>query len=206
MSLRYRRRVNLGNGHGLNVSGSGVSYSKRTSWGSVGTRGFSLRTGIPGLYFYQPWSRKRKKNETGIVFLLLLLYFALIAAVQIVFWVFRFLIWLFEQSTSRINKKQLQLQAQKEYALWGKLADYGFFKFNEITLPAGIGEKSVKIETLFYADGAFVQEGEDLCSVVFDDKHQGTIPSLKTGTLKWYVGAGDTLNKNDFVFHIHQKK
>ncbi|MBL6446095.1 DUF4236 domain-containing protein [Fulvivirga sp. 29W222] len=47
MSFRYQRRVNLGKGSHLNFSKTGVSYSKRTKFGTVGSRGFSIRTGIP---------------------------------------------------------------------------------------------------------------------------------------------------------------
>lgn len=51
MALRYQKRINLGKGVGLNVSKSGISTSIRTKAGSIGTRGFSLKIGIPGLSY-----------------------------------------------------------------------------------------------------------------------------------------------------------
>lgn len=51
MSFRYQKRINLGKGLGLNVSSSGVSSTYRTKFGSIGSRGFSLKTGIPGLSY-----------------------------------------------------------------------------------------------------------------------------------------------------------
>lgn len=51
MSFRYQKRVNLGKGIGLNVSQSGISTSYRSKFGSIGSRGFSLKTGIPGLTY-----------------------------------------------------------------------------------------------------------------------------------------------------------
>ena len=51
MGLRFYKRVNYGDGLGLNVSKSGISPSIRTSLGSFGSRGFSIRTGISGLSY-----------------------------------------------------------------------------------------------------------------------------------------------------------
>lgn len=59
--LRFYRRINLGGGTGLNVSGSGLSLSTRYRWGSLGTRGFSIRSGIPGLTFQHRF-RKGKSD------------------------------------------------------------------------------------------------------------------------------------------------
>ena len=51
MGPKYQKRLNLGNGLGLNFSKSGVSLSFRTKWRAFGTKGYSIRTGIQGLYF-----------------------------------------------------------------------------------------------------------------------------------------------------------
>jgi hypothetical protein len=51
MGIRYYRRVNYGDGLGLNISKSGVSPSIRTNLGSFGSKAFSIRTGIPGLSY-----------------------------------------------------------------------------------------------------------------------------------------------------------
>ena len=69
MGFRFYRRVNLGNGLGLNLSKSGVSPGIRTSSGSIGTRSFSLPTGIKGLYYRGSTGGK----NAGLVMLLILL-------------------------------------------------------------------------------------------------------------------------------------
>jgi hypothetical protein len=51
MGLIIRKRINLGKGFGLNISKSGVSSSQRIRFGSFGSRGYSIRTGIPGVYY-----------------------------------------------------------------------------------------------------------------------------------------------------------
>jgi hypothetical protein len=58
MGLVFRRRLNCGSGLFLNLSGGGASFSKRLPFGSIGSRGFSIRSGIPGVYFLKRYSRK----------------------------------------------------------------------------------------------------------------------------------------------------
>ncbi len=62
MGIRYQKRIKLGKGVGLNVSKSGVSPSLRTKYGSIGPKGFSIRTGIPGLSY----RGGKNNNETGL--------------------------------------------------------------------------------------------------------------------------------------------
>jgi len=57
MAIRYQRRVNLGKGIGLNLSGRSISMSTRTKWGSFGTGGFSILSGIPGLSYRQRYKK-----------------------------------------------------------------------------------------------------------------------------------------------------
>lgn len=79
MSFRYQRRVNLDKGSHLNFSKSGVSYSKRTKFGSVGSRSFSIKTGIPGLTFRKSW----RNSSGGLVFFLV--FGALLLSVIVVY-------------------------------------------------------------------------------------------------------------------------
>jgi hypothetical protein len=67
MPFRYQRRVKLGKGLGVNLSNGGASASKRTKFGSIGTKGFSFRTGIPGLSYRGSWS----KSNVGLIILIL---------------------------------------------------------------------------------------------------------------------------------------
>lgn len=58
MGFRLQRRISLGGGWGLNASRSGGSLSHRSQHGSIGSKGFSLRTGIPGLTYSRNWGKK----------------------------------------------------------------------------------------------------------------------------------------------------
>lgn len=51
MGFRVQKRINLGKGLGLNISKSGLSTSFRTKSGSIGSKGYSIKTGIPGVSY-----------------------------------------------------------------------------------------------------------------------------------------------------------
>jgi hypothetical protein len=61
MGFRFYKRINFGKGFGLNISNSGISPSVRTKIGSFSTKGFSIRTGIPGV------SYRKTTNSRGCV-------------------------------------------------------------------------------------------------------------------------------------------
>ena len=75
MGFRFQRRINLGKGAGLNLSKSGVSTSVRTRYGTIGSKGFSVRTGVSGLTYR---SRYRKGSDAGLIVLLMLAVVALL--------------------------------------------------------------------------------------------------------------------------------
>ena len=58
MAFKFNKRIKLGKGLGVNLSKSGISTSYRTKRGSVSSKGFSIKTGIPGLSY-----RKSFKNS-----------------------------------------------------------------------------------------------------------------------------------------------
>ena len=67
MSFRIQRRLNYGSGLGLNLNKSGASPSLRTHFVSVGAKGFSIRTGIKGLYFCQSWGKGSNGAIIGMI-------------------------------------------------------------------------------------------------------------------------------------------
>lgn len=62
MGWIFHRRIKLGKGFGINLSKSTLSPSFRTPLGTIGTKGYSIRTPIRGIYY-----RKRfKKNSNNV--------------------------------------------------------------------------------------------------------------------------------------------
>ena len=73
MGFRYQKRINLGKGLGVNLSKSGISPSLRTKKGSISSKGFSVRTGIPGLSYRKSFSKAGKSGCAGFFLVLIVL-------------------------------------------------------------------------------------------------------------------------------------
>jgi len=111
MGFRYQRRINLGGGAGLNLSKSGISASYRTKYGSIGPRGFSLRTGIPGLTFRSG----RGSKGSGAAIVLLVMAAILVASIGLVIlWnLLRFITWACIEGYHAFLRYRMQRQAAK---------------------------------------------------------------------------------------------
>lgn len=121
MPLRYQKRINLGKGLGINVSSSGISSSYRTKLGSIGSRGFSIKTGIPGLSFRNTWG----KGSTG--FVIALVYIAVIFFVLVSYNLIRlvfFLVKRFVVAIVSITRKRHIVQENKSNPLEGELGNW----------------------------------------------------------------------------------
>lgn len=71
MSFKFQKRVKLWKGFGLNISKSSITPSYRSKKGSISSKGYSIRTGIPGLSY-----RKTFSKSSGCV-VVLVVYIAL---------------------------------------------------------------------------------------------------------------------------------
>jgi hypothetical protein len=71
MGFRYQKRIKLGKNFGVNVSKSGLSPSLKTKRGSISSKGFSIRTGIPGMTYRKTFS---KSKNSGCLLILLMIF------------------------------------------------------------------------------------------------------------------------------------
>ena len=86
MGFRFQKRVGGNEGMGLNISGSGLSSSYRSKYGAIGSKGFSIRSGIPGLSFRSGWGGgKNKGAEALIILVVIAALFALYYSAVIVY-------------------------------------------------------------------------------------------------------------------------
>ncbi len=60
MSFRFNKRVKLGKNLGVNISKSGITPNYKTKLGRISTKGYSIRTGIPGLSYRKNFSNAKK--------------------------------------------------------------------------------------------------------------------------------------------------
>ncbi|WP_420868325.1 DUF4236 domain-containing protein [Aestuariivivens sediminis] len=72
MGFRYHKRIKLGKNLGVNISKSGLNPTYRNKKGSIGPKGFSVRTGIPGLTYRKTFSKSRGGCLLGILIFLIL--------------------------------------------------------------------------------------------------------------------------------------
>jgi uncharacterized protein YegL len=90
----------------VNLSKSGVSPSYRTNYGSIVPKGFSIRTGIPGLTYR---GGKGKRGQGAAIVLLVMIAFVAAAIGAIVLWnLLRFLIWALVEIYHFFLRKKLQ--------------------------------------------------------------------------------------------------
>ncbi len=59
MGFKFNKRINLGKGLGLNISKSGISPSYRTKRGSISRKGYSIKTGVPGLSYGKQFGKDK---------------------------------------------------------------------------------------------------------------------------------------------------
>ncbi|MBQ4819613.1 DUF4236 domain-containing protein [Aquimarina sp. MMG016] len=71
MGFKYNKRIKLGKRFGLNISKSGITPSYRTKRGSLSSKGYSIRTGIPGLTYRKTF--KKSKGSGCLLSLILLI-------------------------------------------------------------------------------------------------------------------------------------
>lgn len=105
MGFRYQKRVKLGKSIGLNISKSVISPSLRTKYGSIGPKGFSIRTGIPGLSY-----RGGKKGDAAEMMLAI----AVIAVGTLIAWnVFLFIGWAVRETYHFVLRKRMDWLEEK---------------------------------------------------------------------------------------------
>jgi len=73
MGFKYYRRIKLGKGLGLNISKSGITTSYRSKRGSIGSKGYSIRTGIPGLTYGKGFKKSKSGCMLFICFMILII-------------------------------------------------------------------------------------------------------------------------------------
>ena len=114
MVIRFSKRINLGNGAGLNVSKSGVSSSVRGKYGSIGSKGFTLKTGIPGLSYRGSWGSRSMKGDAALIGLVVYLVIAALGLGLVIAWnLIRFFGWLCLE-TYHFILRQIEKRNNKE--------------------------------------------------------------------------------------------
>ncbi len=79
MGFRYQKRINLGKGLGINISKSGISPRYRTKRGTLSSKGYSIRSGIPGMTYQKSFSKSKSGGCLSVLtFLALIISFIIL--------------------------------------------------------------------------------------------------------------------------------
>ncbi|GGI56972.1 DUF4236 domain-containing protein [Winogradskyella haliclonae] len=62
MGFRFQKRIKLGKRFGINISKSGITPNYRTKRGSLSSKGYSIRTGIPGLNYRKAFKKSKSSG------------------------------------------------------------------------------------------------------------------------------------------------
>lgn len=202
MGIRIQRRINLGDGAGINVSKSGFSPSLQTKYGTIGAKGFSIRTGIPGLY-YRDVFKTSKKGNAGLT-ILIFLAIGLFVFAAIVLWnVLRMLWWGMEEFTHylmRLNeKRQIRKEAEKSV-----ISDKVFFtRFSRDVFPKEMQQFKAILETLLVEDGSFVEKNAEL-AVVSVEWRSAVFTAEESGVITFLKNPGERVKNGEYLYKIEK--
>ena len=201
MGLRFQRRANLTKVLGLNISGSGVSPSIRTRYGALSAKGFSLRSGIPGLSFRGGFGSGRGKNGGGMALLVVILVSVTIGGFLLIAWnVLRFAFCLIVELVkvvARTFSKPITDGDSDETA--------HILQFTEDTLPEQYRNAAVHVIKRMVPDGTFVEQGTEVLKLSISG-HEVPINAHESGMIEHYKATGDTISFGDQFFSIRAVK
>lgn len=202
MGIRLQRRINLGGGAGINVSKSGFSPSLQTKYGTIGAKGFSIRTGIPGLY-YRDVFKSSKKGNGGIV-ILIFLAIGLFVFAAIVLWnILRMLWWAMEEFTHFLMRLYQKRQIRKE-AGHSMNSDKVFFtRFLRNDFPEEMKQFKAILEDVLVEDGSFVEKNTDL-AVVTVEWRSAVFTSDESGVITFFKNPGQRIKNGDYLYKIEK--
>lgn len=144
MGLRYHKRIGGNKGFGLNLSGSGISSSYRTKYGTVGSKGFSIITGIPGLSFRGGYGRGKNKGITALIMLgIIAAGFAIYYLIVILYNFTLFFLWGVKEIRKLILRQYYIWQGKREYEKKVILTEFN--EENELSPASFSLEKKVEI-------------------------------------------------------------
>ncbi len=202
MGIRLQRRINLGGGAGINVSKSGFSPSVRTQFGTIGAKGFTIRTGIPGLY-YRDVFKKSKKGDNGI-FLLVMLALGIFVLMAIVVWNVLLMLWwiiteLFHFVQRMWHKRQIRKHAERS-----ENSDKVFYaRFSREDIPKEMRRFKAVVEEILVEDKSFVEKDTAL-AVVSVEWRSAIFTADDSGIITFFKNPGEKVKNGDYLFKIEK--
>lgn len=208
MGLRFSKRIETGDGVGVNISKSGLSASFRGKYGSFGTRGFSLRTGILGLTFRKSWASNLNGGGLGALVIILLSFIFVYIAYNILLLVFLIIYNLFifiidaAKYTIRIIRiKVLEGRLRKNLMEYEANPLHKFIKFSTANYPERLKDVPFYLLNISVKSGERVEEEKEVCNLSFIGT-SATLRAKYNGIITWYKIPGQQLYDGDYLASI----
>jgi biotin carboxyl carrier protein len=202
MGFRLQKRINVGNGFGINVSKSGLSTSYRSRYGSISTKGYSLRTGIPGLTFKGSFGGKKGKNQQGGFLLFILLIGVFYLAALIIYNLFLLITYAYTKNKVEKLRKQRELEIKTEVEENKNSLTKKFTAFEK-----NMVEIIEKQPCFFYKsmvkDGAVVNKG-DRIGVLKCQENLDFLTASSDGTVHFFYNDGEEIKLGDYLYKIEK--
>ncbi|WP_299436241.1 hypothetical protein [uncultured Maribacter sp.] len=75
MAFRFNKRIKVVKGLGVNINKSSITSSYRNKIGSVSSKGYSVRTGTPGLRYRKNFSKAKNSGCLPSLIIMALIIF-----------------------------------------------------------------------------------------------------------------------------------
>lgn len=204
MGFTFYNRINIAKGVGINISKSGLSTSFRGKYGSFGSNGFSVRTGIPGLSFRKSWAGASKgKGLETLLFLLLfglavyvaynLIVFVALIAYNILAFVASFI----EGIYRFIRVKNIESRLEKDLSRFEGDPSRLFVKFSTENFKDRLNGEPIYFEKAVVKNKEYVEKGEPVCTIRLLGI-SANLNSNHNGYVTWYKLPGQELVDGEY--------
>lgn len=208
MGFRFSNRIALSKKIGINASLSGLSASYRGKYSSFGTRGFSIRTGIPGLTFRKAWSSSSSgKGLTALLVFLLSVIFVYVSynivvfILLIVYNIFSFVAAVIKHVFRFVRIEFLERKLRKHLLEEPDNPSRKFIGFSTDSYPERFKDVPYYLHEILIKSGEYASEGDEVCKLSFLDTSAPLI-SKTNGTITWYKLPGQRVFDGDYLASI----
>lgn len=200
MGLRFYKRVKINDNIGLNLSKTGVSASLKSRFGSIGPKGFTLKTGIPGLSLKSSFKNANGKGLANLIIFILIV--GLLVLVLTIIWnLLLALYWMVVEIFHAVERANYKARVKKIIDRNRESENFTFFRFSETSLPTELQDGQAVISSILVENEAIVDFDTDIAVIQLNEK-SATVSAPKSGRIIFCKYPGEKLKLGEYVFLI----
>jgi hypothetical protein len=200
MGLQFYKRLKINDNIGVNLSKTGVSASLRSRFGSIGPKGFSVKTGIPGLSLRSSFKNANGKGLANFIIFILIL--GLIVLILTIIWnLLLVLYWIVVEILHAVERANYKARVKKIIDRNRESENFTFFRFSEISLPTELQNGQAVISKILVENETIVDFDTDIAVIQLNEK-SATVSAPKSGKITFCKYPGEKLKLGEYVFLI----